>query len=54
MTGEELIALLRKEDTSLPVRLFAHDHNSKIHDEGLGEPSSVTEQTNDLGETLQA
>jgi hypothetical protein len=50
VTGKELIALLKKQDTSLPVRMFNHDQDDEKYEEGLGEVQSVRTITNNAGE----
>ena len=54
MNVKTLIKRLEKENKGLPVRMFAHDHDSEKHDEGTGDVSSVFQVTNDYGETFVA
>lgn len=54
MTVKELIKQLKKEKQSLEVRLFAHDHNPEVYDEGVGHAHFVNEYTNNKNETFVA
>jgi len=54
MTVKELIKQLKQKKQNLEVRLFCHDHNPKIYNEGVGLAYSVNEYTNDKNETFIA
>ena len=54
MNVKELIQKLKKEKSSLEVRLFAGDHDPQRYDHGIGTPNSVWETTNEKGKQFVA
>ena len=52
MNVKKLIKELKKQSPELNVKMFAHDHNPADSEEGDGDVFSVSEVTNENGETF--